>query len=71
MKLALGMRLVLALFGMGILAFGIRTMWRREARLSHSEDSGYHLMVTGLPAVLLGAAEIALGFYLIFVGGLG
>lgn len=59
------LKLIILLFGLAAIAIGVRSILRREAKFWGSEDGDDHRVVEGLPAVLVGALEVAIGVYIV------
>lgn len=64
--MALLLKVVVVLFGLASIAAGVKSVLRREAKFTWNEDSNEQRIVEGLPAILIGLGEIALGLYIIF-----
>lgn len=59
------MKIISFLFGLAIIALGVRTIWLREAKWDDSDSNSYRI-IEGFPAILFGLAEVASGLVLIF-----
>ncbi|MCV2419419.1 hypothetical protein [Paucibacter sp. DJ2R-2] len=59
------LKLIMLLFGLAAIALGVRSILKQEAKLRGSEDGDDHRVVEGLPAVLVGALEVAIGIYIV------
>jgi hypothetical protein len=64
--MALLLKVVVVLFGLASIAPGVKSVLRREAKFTWNEDSNEQRVVEGLPAILIGLGEVALGLYIIF-----
>lgn len=59
-------KLIIILFGLALVAMGVKSIIKREAKFSLDEGSDEQRIVEGFPAVLVGLVEIAIGVCLIF-----
>ncbi|MBT9503756.1 MAG: hypothetical protein IV092_21115 [Burkholderiaceae bacterium] len=59
------LKLIMLILGLAVIAMGARSILKREAKFWGSEDGDDHRIVEGLPAVLVGALEVAIGVYII------
>ena len=63
--MALLEQLVLVLFGLAAIAFGVKCIVQRGAKVSWNWDSDEPRVYEGLPAVLIGLVSIGLGLWLV------
>jgi uncharacterized membrane protein YphA (DoxX/SURF4 family) len=61
--MALLFKVFVVLLELAFIAAGVKSVLRREAKFTWHEDSSKHRIVEGLPAILAGLGEIALGLY--------
>ncbi len=60
-------KLLIILFGIAIVAMGVKSVIRREAKFSlGDDDEGEQRVVEGFPAVLVGLLEVGIGLFIIF-----
>jgi len=64
--MALFFKVIVILFGLAFITAGVKSVLRREAKFTWNEDSNEQRIVEGLPAILIGLGEIAVGLYVIF-----
>ncbi len=64
--MAVFINIIIILLGLAIVAMGVKSIIKREAKFSLNEDSDEQRIVEGFPAVLVGLVEIAIGVCLIF-----
>lgn len=64
--MALFLKVILLLFGLAFIASGVKSVLRREAKFTWHEDSDKHRVVEGLPAILVGLGEVAMGLCFLY-----
>lgn len=64
--MALLLKIITVLFGLASIAAGVKSVLRREAKFTWNGDSDEKRVVEGIPAILIGLGEIAIGLYIIF-----
>ncbi|CAN7311883.1 hypothetical protein [Polaromonas sp. LjRoot131] len=64
--MALFLKVILLLFGLAFIASGVKSVLRREAKFTWHEDSDKHRIVEGLPAILVGLGEVAMGLCFLY-----
>ncbi len=60
------LKIIIILLAIVAIASGIRTVLKREAKFGgDSDESDGYLVIEGLPAILLGIVQIAIGVYML------